>query len=116
MKITKTLQISFLRGKIASNPDWAKRALLKIYENQTATEQDNGHTIEDNGIGFSGSDSAFLSSLAEQLKTRGTLSDKQTASIQKLMPKYSKQILAITDEAILNSMILKSLPMEEKSN
>ena len=97
MKITKKLIKSYVRGKLGSDPTWASKALLKIFEFQTASEQSLETTSEANGIGFTGVDGEFLTSLAKQLKYRGKLSDKQMVYVLKKMPKYWNQILGITD-------------------
>jgi hypothetical protein len=109
MKITQKSRIEFLKSGISTKVHWARRALIIVYNNQTASEQNNGHTIENNGVGFSGADSEFLSSLAEQLITKKSISAKQDQMVMKLMPKYTKQVLAQTDLELLDSLIAKEI-------
>jgi len=85
--------ISYLRNQLKTDRLTAWRALKRVYENQTADEQTSEFTKYDNGVGFTGSDSEFLSSLAKQLLMYGTLSDKQTGCLFRLMPKYARQII-----------------------
>jgi hypothetical protein len=87
-------RIAFLREKCASDARWALRALLRIYEDQTAEEQAVGHTRVHNGVGFSGVDGEILSSFAEQFQRKGRLSPKQMAIVFKKMPRYAKQLEA----------------------
>jgi len=106
MKTTKANIHSFVKSKLATNADWALKALIRIYtENQTPDEQSSQVTRWDNGIGFSGTDSTFLSSLAQQYQKRGSLSDKQMGFVFKYMPKYHNQVVKMSDETKLKAMV-----------
>jgi hypothetical protein len=104
-KITKDQIRDFVKAKLSSDPRWAKHALLKIYEFQTADEQASERTQDHNGIGFTGIDGEILSSFAKQLSYKGYLSPKQMTLVFKKIPKYWKQIIAISDEEKLISLI-----------
>ena len=106
-KITQLQKKEFLKRKLGTDAHWAKHALLKIFEFQTAEEQESEHTYFHNGVGFTGADGEFLTSLAKQLQKKGTLSEKQMVHVFKKMPKYWKQILTISDEEKLNALIQK---------
>ncbi len=106
-KITQLQKKEFLKKKLGTNAHWAKRGLLKIFEFQTQEEQDHECTHDHNGVGFTGVDGEFLSSLAKQLLKYGKLSDKQMVHLFKKMPKYWKQILTISNEEKLNALILE---------
>lgn len=108
VKITKKAQQEFVKTKLGTSKVWAQNALLKIYDFQTQEEQQSEHTKFINGIGFTGVDGEILSSFAKQLQVRKTLSDKQMNLLFKKMPKYWKQIIAISDENQLNSLIAKT--------
>lgn len=95
--------ISTLKSQIRTDRLTAWRALKRIYENQTEDEQISEFTKYDNGVGFTGSDSEFLTSLAKQLLMYGNLSDKQTKCLFKLMPKYARQLI---EGSIANGMII----------
>ncbi len=69
----------------------AVAVLFQIYERQTADEQAVGATKEDNGVGFTGVDAAFATSLVEQVKERHSLSPKQIACVMKMTKKYARQ-------------------------
>lgn len=106
MNATKKDTLAFVKQQLASNKVWATKALVRIYqENQTADEQVAKTTSHDNGIGFSGCDAEFLSSLAEQYLRRGNLSDKQMVFVHKKMPKYARQVVAMSDAAKLDAMV-----------
>lgn len=105
MKITKIQIRDFLKNKLSTNELWAKRALIKIFEKQTADEQEAEYTKHANSVGFSGVDGEFFTSLAKQLIRKNYLTTKQMAYVFKRIPKYWKQILAITDQVKLEKMI-----------
>lgn len=96
---TKKEKVAFVKQMLASNPAWAVRGLLKIYEFQTEAEQRVGETTEDNGVGFSGCDAHILSSFAEQIKKGRQMSEKQLEMIYKKMPRYSRQLVNIVEAA-----------------
>ena len=91
---TKAELVQGLKSQIARNNNQAVKALLAIYRNQTYEEQTVQETIEDNGIGFNGTDAEFCSSLAENYLRFHRLSDKQYNSLRKVMQKYAGQLIA----------------------
>jgi hypothetical protein len=97
---TKKEKVAFVKQMLASNPTWAVRGLLRIYEFQTESEKSIGETTEDNGVGFSGADAHILSSFADQIKAGRQMSVKQMAMIYKKMPRYSGQLVRITERAV----------------
>ena len=90
---TKEELVQGLKSQIAQNNNQAVKALLTIYRNQTYEEQTVQETIEDNGIGFNGTDAEFCSSLAENYLRFHRLSDKQYSSLRKVMQKYARQLI-----------------------
>jgi hypothetical protein len=108
MNATKKDTILFVKSKLSSDPVWALKALVRIYqENQTNDEQVTQQTTHDNGIGFSGCDAQFLSSLAQNYLRYGRLSEKQMGFVFKKMPKYAKQVIAMSDATKLDAMVVK---------
>lgn len=109
MNATKKATVQYVKQMLATNKVWALKALVRIYqENQTADEQAAKVTSHDNGIGFSGCDAEFLSSLAEQYLRRGNLSDKQMTFVHKKMPKYAGQVIKMSDAAKLDDMVVSA--------
>jgi hypothetical protein len=106
MNATKKDTLLFVKTKLATDPVWAVKALVRIYqENQTADEQVSQTTTHDNGIGFSGADAEFLSSLAQAQLKYGRLTDKQLGFVLKKMPKYARQVIAFSDAAKLATLV-----------
>jgi hypothetical protein len=104
-KITKIEVKEFVKEKLATDRAWAIKGLLKIFENQTLDEQKSKDTIYSNGIGFNGVDGEILTSFALQFQKKRSLSDKQMTALYKMMPKYWNQIIKISDEEQLRSLI-----------
>jgi hypothetical protein len=102
VKPTKKNTLLYVRNRLATSPAWATKALVRIFsENQTSHEQAAEVTNEDNGIGFTGVDANFLSSLAKQFIAKGSLSEKQMVYVHKKMKKYARQVIAMSDGAKL---------------
>lgn len=106
MKLTKQNITAYVRQQLSTNQLWAVKAMVRIFqENQTQQEQATEATVEDNGIGFSGTDGEILSSFAKQQLSRGSLSPKQMVIVFKKMPKYHKQVIAMSDERRLKELV-----------
>lgn len=104
-KITSKAQlVSMLKTQLATRPQQAIKGLMRIYANQTESEQSSGIVISNNGIGFVHVDSEILTSFAKQYEERGSLSEKQLAILYKKMPKYAGQLI---NAAIAEGKIFK---------
>ena len=90
--------VAEIKAQVAASEAWQDRALIAIYNGQTAAEQEAAATVEDNGIGFSGIDAEILTSFAQQLQKRGFLSPKQRAIVARKMPKYAGQLWCLAVE------------------
>lgn len=105
-----TLTIAQVKGwiqKLLDTNDLAVcRALVVIFERQTADEQASDHTRDANSVGFSGVHAEICSSFAKQYMSRGFLSPKQMVIARKIMKKYWKQLAEISKE---NGKLPKSL-------
>ncbi len=101
-----------IQSLISQNALALERGLLVVYANQTADEKASGDTHHDNGMGFTGADAKFLSSVAEWVKNSRyregfRLTPSQRASVLPLMLKYWRQIQ--------NEIILKEKQRESFS-
>ena len=81
-----------IKEKIGTDARWASRAVVVIWQKQTASEQEVKVTADRNGVGFNGTDAGILSSFAEQINRGRTLSPKQLEIAFRKMPKYAGQI------------------------
>lgn len=98
--MTKQDTLKALQQKLATDIRWAQRALVAIFRNQTADEQIAANVTHYNNMGFRCMDSEILTSFANQLQKRGSLSPKQMAIVHRLMPKYARQLMKFHGEAI----------------
>lgn len=104
-KITSKAQlVDILKAQLATRPQQAIKGLMRIYANQTESEQSSGIVISNNGIGFVHVDSEILTSFAKQYEKKGSLSEKQLAILYKKMPKYAGQLI---NAAIAEGKIFK---------
>ena len=99
---TKDARLAYFREHIRVYPKWALRALEVIYAYQTEAEKNAEATIEDNGVGFAGTDGDILTSFAKQYakwkaetapKYPAPFSPKQSKLLHQLMPKYAAQLI-----------------------
>jgi len=88
---TKKGRVESLKEVIKEKAEFQLYALVHVFNNQTADEQRSENTFHHNGIGFSGRDAEFMSSLAKQYLDRGNLSPKQRQYLPKLA-RYARQI------------------------
>jgi len=85
--------LPYVKNQLSINPAWAEKALVRLYELQTADEQDSDTAAVRNGQGFNGRDAAFGSSLARWIQSGKSLSQKQLGFAFKMLPKYAGQII-----------------------
>jgi hypothetical protein len=69
------------------------RALVFMYNRQTADEQATGFTNHNNGMGFSGADAEFLTSVAKSYLKYNRMTPKQTRAVAKGLARYTGQLL-----------------------
>ncbi len=98
--MNKADTLTALQNKLATDMRWAQRALLAIFRNQTADEQVSANVTHHNSMGFRCMDSEILTSFANQLQHRGTLSLKQMTIVHRLMPKYARQLMKFHGDKI----------------
>lgn len=86
---------SYIWLQIQESRAWTERAVLALYERQTADEKSAGSTVHHNAAGYNAFDAPFMTSLAEQLKQGRHLSNKQLAAARKVLRKYTGQLAKI---------------------
>jgi len=98
--MNKADTLKALQSKLSTDIRWAQRALIAIFRNQTADEQNESVVRYHNQMGFRCMDSIILTSFANQLQTRGSLSPKQMSIVFRLMPKYARQLMKFYGDKI----------------
>lgn len=82
----------YIKEKMATNDTWLYHGIVAIHNLQTMDEQTTQTTRHQNGMGFNSADAKIMSSFAEQIKARNSLSEKQKYIARIKMPKYSGQL------------------------
>lgn len=103
MKTIQTTTPETFKAAIQQN-EYAIGALLVLYSHQTTDEQIARSVKHQNNLGFNGTDGGFCSSLVEQYLRNGKLTEKQMASVKKLLPKYHAQVKEISPKPITVSV------------
>ena len=96
-KIWTTNEIKEILNKY---DDQVGKALVKLYDRQTAEEKADHETKENNGIGFNGADAPILTSFAEFYKKAGFLTAKQLVVARKKIMKYAGQLTKIANKEV----------------
>ena len=92
-----------IRENLQNHDVWVTKAVVAIYNYQTADEQASEETKHHNNVGFNGADGRILSSFAKQIqnfrpgKYRSPLSPKQMKIARKKILKYSGQLAKIAN-------------------
>ena len=95
-----TLTKEHVKHMVATNRNWAERAILALYGYQTDEEKHAGKVKETNRRGFNKYDTPFLTSLAGQLLNGHQLSQKQLAAARRALGKYSGQLVKIAEAKV----------------
>jgi len=92
----KAEYVRLVKDALATDPEWARRGLMAIYNRQTQEEKRKDTTETVNGIGFTRPDAKKMSYWA-RLLTRGmTLFPEVMIELHERMPKYAVQLSNIT--------------------
>lgn len=98
-------------GKACPNSYIVYRFLQAMYKFQTADEQSSGFTKNQNNVGFSGTDSAFLSDVAVKSQQYGRLTPNQARAVGRCLKKYAAtQLVHIAQDAAAAVATEKATP------
>jgi hypothetical protein len=89
-----------IKEHLQVNKKWVERAVVAIYNKQTADEQASEATTKHNGVGFGKFDAKFLSSVAKSCIKFGGLTPRQLVHARKQILKYSGQLARIANGEI----------------
>lgn len=106
----------WLTAKVKENPElWIGRALVAIFNNQTAEERQINGTRFKNGVGFSANDGRIGTLSAKYFLKHGTLLEwqlkpwiKLDMNCQPRICKYTKQLNTIANAKLQNKKVLQS--------
>lgn len=83
----------FIQHQLSTNPKWVERGLVVLFNRQTEDEQSSHETKWENGMGFNGSDSRYLTYCAKWVLQGRRLNEKHFEKCSGKLRKYWKQIL-----------------------
>lgn len=86
-----------IKDLLVTNDKAVERAILRLYQYQTNTEQVDRETKDKNNVGFNGVDANLLSGFAEWLKSGKHLTIKQLPYARKKIIKYAGQLANIAN-------------------
>ena len=93
-----TLRDRIAKGSIRqASAEELLRLLLILYRRQTLSEQRDGFSREQNGVGFSKFDAPLLTSIAEWGQRRGFLTPQQVEVVRRRLRKYVRQLNSYDD-------------------
>ena len=96
----KVWTIEEIRKLIDESDTSVARAIVAVYNLQTEDEKVVKETSHSNGVGFSGADANFLSSLAQFYQEKGFLTQGQVRAGRKGIKKYAGQLVALANKTI----------------
>ena len=92
-QIKSTYTKEFIQDKLTTDSRWVERSLIKLYGRQTEDEKTTKETKWENGMGFNGSDSRYLSYCSQWVLSGRSLSGHHLTKCGTKLKKYWKQIL-----------------------
>ena len=101
---TKVQVESFVKMKIETDLNWAKRAVVKLFLLQTKNEQIKHVSTTKDGFGFSKFDAPYFSVLACKLRQQKKLTPIQERKLFKL-GRYARQLISVCDRTKLKSAL-----------
>jgi len=93
----KTWSQTEIRALLETNNNFLKRALVKMYNRQTESEQEHIYTHQRNSVGFNKPDGSKLGSLAKFYVDRKFLTEKQIILVRRRLVRYTRQITDIAN-------------------
>lgn len=106
--------VKTMRAQITGSDAQAIRALMRIHQHQTPSEQASHSTHVYNAEGFTAGDAKILSSFADFYKRKNYLSPKQMQILRKRIGKYAGQLVSHSINAGLIVKVGKNYVTGEK--
>jgi hypothetical protein len=84
-----------LQRGLDSNPKWVERAIVVLYERQTADEQRSSSTKVSNNMGFTACDARVGTYMAKWILSGKHLDGKWLDKARRMAKKYTRQLLEV---------------------
>lgn len=89
-----------IKQKLQSDDTWVERAVMAIFDKQTASEQRLEEAIIKNNVGFNKPDSSLMSYYARWIRSGHHLSGNHLEKARKGILKYAGQLAKIANHEI----------------
>jgi len=90
--------VGLIRHKIDTDQRWTERAVLALFEKQTAYEQQVEGSVNQNLKGFNSPDAHRMTYYAKWLLSGKHLNEKHLGIARTKLKKYARQLAVIADE------------------
>lgn len=101
MSTTKKWTKEEIKNLLMTNDVAVIKGLIRIFQLQTSDEQNAEFTKYNNGVGFSGFDGEFMTSVAKWFLDHGFVSEGQFKFVKKKMMRYAGQLAKIANGDII---------------
>jgi hypothetical protein len=97
-KLTLQAKKAQIQKLIDTDDKAVARAVVRIYQRQTASEQRAEHTHLNNSIGFNAPDAKYLTFAAKYVLRNGALTGEHIDRVRAKIRRYWKQLIEIAEE------------------
>jgi hypothetical protein len=97
-KLTLQAKKAQIQKLIDTDDKAVARAVVRIYQRQTASEQRAEHTHLNNSIGFNAPDAKYLTFAAKYVLRNGALTGEHVDRVRAKIRRYWKQLAEIAEE------------------
>lgn len=87
-----------IKALLLQNPKAVERAMLVLYQRQTASEQDAGQTVQRNGRGFNAFDAKLGTYYAQWIQRGFALNGRHLEKARRMSLRYTGQLLEVARE------------------
>ncbi len=98
--MTKIWKKEDIKDLLIKRDDAVIKGMLRIYDLQTADEQESETATHLNGVGFSGAHAEIMCSMSKFYQKRNFLSPKQMTYARRIMLRYAGQLTKIANGKI----------------
>jgi hypothetical protein len=83
---------SSIKSQLDTSPEYRREVMVLLYQLQTYHEKSTNSTLVRNRVGFMSSHAVNGSKIAKKLLAGETLTDEETAKMDAIAPRYSRQL------------------------
>lgn len=92
-----------IKAQLAADPEFRKNAIVTLFQKQTAWEQSEKATKEQNRVGFMSSHAVHGTKLAQKIIAGEDLTQEDWDKIDAIAPRYTRQLALFSREDAISS-------------